>query len=379
MNNRVYAPSFQLSYFPLLVILTLLAMLIILSRLGDESEITNRSEPQSNRPLYSREKNISEFDLNKYSVITHKGNVSLQELNENVFKPFGYEITVPTLPVPTLRMLKEPKCEEVFSEWLKISNMPQPDVPPEQLPVDYADEFLLNGYSALSPWYFNDHSKTGDHPRNWDKISELMKLDKTGVAEIAYRSESEGMYNAMKHYRLDGMTGFVVGSMQPWVEVMALQNGAEKILTVEYNQLNIQEEFRDRLSSILPVDFVRNWKQYAGTFDFAATFSSIEHSGLGRYGDPIDPIGDLREMLKIKCMLKKGGLLFLGVPYGTDAIHYNAHRYYGSVRLAMMFYGFEWLGTYSGESEEPFNLNTDKLHSRGLFQLIHWTTVLRKL
>ena len=47
--------------------------------------------------------------------------------------------------------------------------------------------------------------------------------------------------------------------------------------------------------------------RYAGTFDFAASFSSIEHSGLGRYGDPIDPIGDLREMLKIKCMLKKGG------------------------------------------------------------------------
>ncbi|EGT57719.1 hypothetical protein CAEBREN_22877 [Caenorhabditis brenneri] len=321
----------------------------------------------------------SEVDLNEYNVKTHKGYVTLQELNEKVFKQFGYEIKKPTLPVPTLRMLNEPTCDMVFSEWLRISQVPQPEIPPKQLPVDHADEFLLNGYTALSPLYFNDHSKTGDHPRNWDKISDLIKLGKTEIAAIAYLAESESMYNAMNDYRLDEMSGFVVGSMQPWVEVMALKHGAKKILTVEYNQLNIQEEFKDRLSSILPVDFVKNWQKYAGTFDFAASFSSIEHSGLGRYGDPIDPIGDLREMMKIKCMLKKGGLLFLGVPYGTDALHYNAHRYYGSIRLAMMFYGFEWLATYSGESEEPFDLNSERLHSGGVFKLIHYTTVLRKL
>ncbi|ULT92138.1 hypothetical protein L3Y34_009691 [Caenorhabditis briggsae] len=323
---------------------------------------------------------LSEPDLNEYSVKTHKGYVSLNELNEKVYRPFGYEISKPTLPVPTLKMLNEPTCELVFSEWLRISKEPQTDIPQKEIPIRQTDQFLLNGYAALGLYYFNDkNSGWGDKPRNWDRISEIMTYSKKQIANLAYPVESESMYNAMAASRLDNLTGVVVGSMQPWVEVYALKNGAKKILTVEYNKLTIQPEFQDRLSSILPVDFVRNWEKYAGTFDFAASFSSIEHSGLGRYGDPMDPIGDLREMLKIKCMLKPGGLLFLGMPYGTDAIQFNAHRIYGSIRLAMMFYGFEWLGTYSGENSESFDLNSARLHFKGVFGLTQYTMVLRKL
>jgi len=74
-------------------------------------------------------------------------------------------------------------------------------------------------------------------------------------------------------------------------------------------------------------------------FDFAASFSSIEHSGLGRYGDPIDPFGDIREMEKVSCLLKKGGLFFVGFPVGADVLVYNLHRIYGPIRLPMMFAG----------------------------------------
>ncbi|EGT56228.1 hypothetical protein CAEBREN_30340 [Caenorhabditis brenneri] len=88
-------------------------------------------------------------DLNEYSVRTHKGYVSLNELNEKVYKSFGYEVSVPTLPVPTLRMVNEPTCAVVFSEWLRISQEPQPDIPPKEIPVMQTDEFLMNGYAAL--------------------------------------------------------------------------------------------------------------------------------------------------------------------------------------------------------------------------------------
>ncbi|EGT57716.1 hypothetical protein CAEBREN_00588 [Caenorhabditis brenneri] len=296
------------------------------------------------------------------------GYFNQMNLTKHVFKPFGYEIEKPTLPVPTLRMLTEPTCDVVFAEWLLISQKEKPEVPPKQLPVDQTNAFLLNGYTALSEWYFNDHSTKRDKSRNWNRIGEFMKFTKTQLGELAnsYDKESESMYHAMSGYPLDGMNGFVVGS-------------AQKILTVENDPIEIQEEFKDRLSSILLVDFAKSWEQYAGSFDFAASFSSIEHSGLGRYGDSIDPIGDIREMLKIKCMLKKGGLLFLGIPYGTDAIQFNSHRIYGSVRLAMMLYGFDWLASYSGEQEQPIELNSLRLHSKGLSQLTQYTLVLRKL
>uniref|UniRef100_A0A914VJR1 Uncharacterized protein n=1 Tax=Plectus sambesii TaxID=2011161 RepID=A0A914VJR1_9BILA len=85
---------------------------------------------------------------------------------------------------------------------------------------------------------------------------------------------------------------------------MALYHGAAKVITAEYAPLTIEHP---QIAYVHPIELVKNWEKYAGV-DFIASFSSIEHSGLARYGDPPDPIGDLREMSKIFCLLKQGGL-----------------------------------------------------------------------
>lgn len=376
------APCSRLFLVLILLVIGLLVSVFTLYPNTVPSEYLSRLSSRLRYPIDTTDtsRELSEYDLNEYNVKTYKGYVTMYELNEKVYKLLGYEIENPTLPVPTLRMITEPTCEVVFSEWLRIAQQPQPAFPPEYIPTSEKDAFLLFGYAALGTWYMNDkNSANGEKPRNWDRISELMEYPKDKLADMAYHIESASMYHAMASHRLDEMSGVVIGSMQPWVEVMALRNGARKVLTVEYNSLNIQEQFKDRMSSVFPVDFVKNWQNYSETFDFAASFSSIEHSGLGRYGDPLDPIGDLREMLKIKCILKKGGLLFLAFPLGTDAIQYNAHRIYGPVRLAMMFYGFEWLDTFSGIEEKAFDLNSNRLHSNVKFGQIQHTMVLKKL
>ncbi|EFP11133.1 hypothetical protein CRE_30894 [Caenorhabditis remanei] len=378
MINGVYRKSAR--FYPFLLVLGICFIITTLyiqnqKASGYLSKVSSRNRVVEEQDSVQRREN-----LKKVLAKTHKGLVSLNELNENVYKKFGYEIISPTLPVPTLKMIKEPKCGEVFSEWQKISEQPQPEYPPKGIPAERKDEFLLYNYTAVNEWYINDkNSEKGEKPRLWDKLSEMVTWPKEKLGGLAYGTDGVSIYNAMKFHRLDGKSGVVIGSMKPWVEISALLNGAAKVLTVEYNELKIQDEFRDRMSSILPINFVKNWKIYAGTFDFAVSFSSIEHSGLGRYGDPIDPIGDIREMLKIKCILKKGGLLFLGFPLGTDAIQYNAHRIYGSVRLAMMFYGFEWLGTFSGDTEQPNDLTSERLHSKPIFGFFQNTVVLRRL
>ena len=72
----------------------------------------------------------------------------------------------------------------------------------------------------------------------------------------------------------------------------------------------------------------------------------MEHSGLGRYGDKLNPYGDLEAAAQIWCVLKPGALFFLGVPTATathfqDSIEYNAHRFYGTHRLAQIFANFK--------------------------------------
>ncbi|VDM48084.1 unnamed protein product, partial [Toxocara canis] len=99
---------------------------------------------------------------------------------------------------------------------------------------------------------------------------------------------------------------------------------------------------------------------YQEQFDFIVSYSSIEHSGLGRFGDPLDPKGDLREMQKIQCLLKRGGLLFLGLPCGADALVFNAHRLYGRLRLPMMFQGFKFLNMFVGNAAGPVQV-TDEM------------------
>lgn len=40
--------------------------------------------------------------------------------------------------------------------------------------------------------------------------------------------------------------------------------------------------------------------------DFAISYSSWEHDGLGRYGDPVDPWGDVKAMQRASCYVKPG-------------------------------------------------------------------------
>jgi SAM-dependent methyltransferase len=55
---------------------------------------------------------------------------------------------------------------------------------------------------------------------------------------------------------------------------------------------------------------------------------TIEHVGLGRYGDPIDPEGDKKALSELKRVVAPGGSLLLVVPLGVPRIEYNAHRIY---------------------------------------------------
>jgi len=55
---------------------------------------------------------------------------------------------------------------------------------------------------------------------------------------------------------------------------------------------------------------------------------TVEHIGLGRYGDPIQPEGDLTAMKELQRVIKKGGHLLFVTPVGKPKIIFNAHRIY---------------------------------------------------
>lgn len=60
--------------------------------------------------------------------------------------------------------------------------------------------------------------------------------------------------------------------------------------------------------------------------DSLSCLHALEHFGLGRYGDPIDPEGHLKGFANLGKMLKLGGTFYLSFPIGASGVHFNAHR-----------------------------------------------------
>ena len=67
---------------------------------------------------------------------------------------------------------------------------------------------------------------------------------------------------------------------------------------------------------------------------------TIEHIGLGRYGDRLDPEGDLKAINELKRVTAKNGDLLLVVPVGHPKICFNAHRIYSYEMIVDYLDGF---------------------------------------
>jgi len=61
--------------------------------------------------------------------------------------------------------------------------------------------------------------------------------------------------------------------------------------------------------------------------DSVSCLHAIEHFGLGRYGDPIDPKGHIKGFNQLLRVLKEGGLLYISFPIcNENRVYFNAHR-----------------------------------------------------
>ncbi len=64
---------------------------------------------------------------------------------------------------------------------------------------------------------------------------------------------------------------------------------------------------------------------------------TVEHVGLGRYGDPIDPKGDKKAAAELARVLAPGGTLIFVTPVGKPKIAFNAHRIYSYQQVLDLF------------------------------------------
>jgi Caenorhabditis protein of unknown function, DUF268 len=178
------------------------------------------------------------------------------------------------------------------------------------------------------------------HQNVWSKqdIEDQIKQVSEGTLKGTYSADlTNTVRDELTRADLTGKSVLVIGSENPWVEVICLYLGAAKVTTLEYGAIRSEHP---QLHTLTPAAFRLAYQDGSlGWFDTVVSFSSMEHSGLGRYGDALNPWGDILGIARAWCVTKPGGQLFLGVPSSQtfeDSVEFNAHRIYGKVRWPLI-------------------------------------------
>jgi hypothetical protein len=197
-------------------------------------------------------------------------------------------------------------------------------------------DFTLGGRIPVLDWYLNDMTTT---PIRWTK-SRIGKLRKKVHRNPKnYYGATDGfLMQALREFPVRGKNVAIMGSESPWYECVCLEYGA-RVTTVEYRHIDCE---LSELEILTP----ESLESANRKFDCILSISSIEHDGLGRYGDELNASADIGAMTKFSEMLTPEGVLILSVPVGPDAVVWNAHRIYGPLRLPMLLSGWDELASF---------------------------------
>jgi len=236
-------------------------------------------------------------------------------------------------------------CDSVFAaDMLSFNSGAKPPTWNENSQT-YKDIVSHWGKVAIKGYYLDNRALSfgREEVKTFSKahMESLISSWKSRKLQCPYPRVCQMTDEAAEVVGVEGKTILVIGSQSPWLESILISRGAAKVLTLEYGSFKSEHPSHE---FIRPNEFRERYQ--AGTldeFDAIFTYSSVEHSGLGRYGDPLNPWGDTLALAQAWCVSKPDAQLAVGVPYVKtgDRIEYNAHRVYGPVMYPFLATNWE--------------------------------------
>jgi len=104
--------------------------------------------------------------------------------------------------------------------------------------------------------------------------------------------------------------------------------------------------------------------------DSLSCLHALEHFGLGRYGDQLDPDGWKVAWAHLDAMVRAGGRLYLATPIGPQRIEFNAHRVFAVPTLVELFkaaYEVEQFAYVDDAGDLHTDARLDSEHARQSF------------
>lgn len=247
----------------------------------------------------------------------------------------GLEAAIAEFTLRTKQLL--PRGDAVFALEMTAGSH-GPKVPETLAPAFFYWETL--GYQIpLLERLFMGSNSSPHLSWNADQFSELAKFDFDNLPMAVFRQlcpypEAFSQMSSLRGHMAKRKI-LIVGSETYWLELLCAISGATEVTTIEYREIKWTGTLncKTQMRTMTWDNYVTELARHEGQYDLILSYSSIEHSGLGRYGDQITPLGDLFTFMLMSKAMKPTGMCTAAVPTGQDLTHFNAHRIYGEKRI----------------------------------------------
>lgn len=120
--------------------------------------------------------------------------------------------------------------------------------------------------------------------------------------------------------RVDGFVAHVASFRE--IEVFDVRTVTARVPGVVFRQADLMDG-----------DSLRAYVSGDGYCDSLSCLHALEHFGLGRYGDPIQPRGYERGLENMVRLLQPLGRLYLSTPIGAERVEFNANRVFDPLTI----------------------------------------------
>lgn len=184
------------------------------------------------------------------------------------------------------------------------------------------------GFLSDALAYVKRHKKSGEHkfPLRIDALYPVLG-EKDAQAGNLGAYFFQDLYVARRIYkrkplihmdigsRVDGFVGYLLTFMQVTIVDVRPLNGIEGLTCVSADATNLRSCIEDNSISSL------------------SCLHALEHFGLGRYGDGVDPNAWRDGLNEMQRILEPNGILYLSVPIGNEVLEFNAHRIFSPMTV----------------------------------------------
>eukprot|EP00747_Dinoflagellata_sp_TGD_P183699 gnl/TRDRNA2_/TRDRNA2_38776_c0_seq1.p1 gnl/TRDRNA2_/TRDRNA2_38776_c0~~gnl/TRDRNA2_/TRDRNA2_38776_c0_seq1.p1 ORF type:complete len:332 (+),score=10.48 gnl/TRDRNA2_/TRDRNA2_38776_c0_seq1:38-1033(+) len=228
-------------------------------------------------------------------------------------------------------------CDDELSKAFELAGTPIKGCYHGEQPLNNCLTTYPSQLPRLWQKYFRRHHKL---PWTQERCLELLHASRRGedISPTNYPHAVPDFLEALSFANMSTEGDVLVaGSVSPWLEAVLAAKGYKHVFTMDYGP-------RSSNTTITTIVQRQELEKASGIYDAIVSFSSIEHDGLGRYCDPINPDGDKAALQEFYHWLKPNGFLYLGLPVGPKSfIQNNGHRTYDKHRLAEITQDFEML------------------------------------